>query len=388
MPVLIGFFLLSIVFSFLCSIWEAVLLSVTPSYIKRKENEEPAVGALLAKLKGDIDKPLSAILTLNTVAHTVGAIGVGAQAGKIFGSNEIGLAGISLTYESVIATIMTLAILFLSEIIPKTIGANNWKSLAPMTARSLKVLILILYPFVWVSKLLTSLLKKDASKSVLSKQDFAAMVDVVSESGEIGQKESFLIKHVLQFEELTARDVMTPRTVMRTAKDHTTLADWYAANQPMVFSRIPLYKDTPDHITGILLKDDLLQAMLEGEGAKPLSALSREAQFLPQDTPLPEVFERLHRQRDHLALVTDEFGGIAGLLTLEDVMETMLGLEIMDETDSVSDLRHYARQKWRERAQNAGLDPDAISDKSDDGDADSGDGRKGSETKIETQNKP
>lgn len=356
MSVLIGFFLLSIIFSFLCSVWEAVLLSITPSFIKRKETEDPPLGKLLHSLKSDIDKPLSAILTLNTIAHTVGAIGVGAQAGKVFGANHWSIAGIELSYESMIAAGMTLAILFLSEIIPKTIGANNWKNLSGFTGRSLKVLLLILAPFVWLSNLLTRLLKKDAKKSVLSKQDFAAMVDVVSESGEIGQKEYFLIKNVLQFEELTAADVMTPRTVMRMAQESTTLREWYANNQPLVFSRIPLYKETPDEVTGLLLKDDLLQHMLDQRDDAPLSALSREAQFLPAATPLPEVFEQLHRQRSHMAIVLDDFGGVAGLLTLEDVMETMLGLEIMDETDSVGDLRQFARNKWTERAKRMGID--------------------------------
>jgi CBS domain containing-hemolysin-like protein len=323
-----------------------------------------ALGNLLSKLKSDIDKPLSAILTLNTIAHTVGAIGVGAQAGKVFGENYFSIGGFELSYESIIAAGMTLAILFLSEIIPKTIGANNWKSLSGFTARSLKGLLLVLAPFVWLSNLLTRLLKKDAKKSVLSKQDFAAMVDVVSESGEIGQKEYFLIKNVLQFEELTAADVMTPRTVMRTAEENMTLRDWYANNQPLIFSRIPLYKGAPDHITGILLKDDLLQHMLDQRDDAPLSALAREAHFLPANMPLPEVFEQLHRQRSHLAIVLDDFGGVAGLLTLEDVMETMLGLEIMDETDSVGDLRQYARNKWTERAQRMGIDNPLDSAKS------------------------
>lgn len=356
MSLLIGFFFLSIVFSFLCSVWEAVLLSITPSFIKRKEIEEPALGQLLVHLKSDIDKPLSAILTLNTIAHTVGAIGVGAQAGKLYGTQHFGLFGFELSYESLIAAGMTLAILFLSEIIPKTIGANNWKGLSGFTARSLKVLLIVLAPFVWLSNLLTRLLKKDANKSVLSKQDFAAMVDVVSESGEIGQKEYFLIKNVLQFEELTAADVMTPRTVMRTAEESMTLREWYAANQPLIYSRIPLYRDNPDNITGLLLKDDLLQHMLDQQEDTPLSALSREAQFLPADMPLLRVFELLHRNRSHLAIVLDEFGGVAGLLTLEDVVETMLGLEIMDETDSVGDLRAYARKKWVERAEKMGID--------------------------------
>ena len=220
MTLLIGFFLLSIIFSFLCSIWEAVLLSVTPSYVKVKENESPAVGQLLAQLKADIDKPLSAILTLNTIAHTVGAIGVGAQAGQLFGTSTIGLAGVEITYESIIATLMTLAILFLSEIIPKTLGANNWKQLAPFTARSLRGLMFVLHPFVWLSNQLAKILKKDKSKSVFSRQDFAAMAEVVEESGEIAPEDLLLITNVLKFDELTARDVMTPRIVMVMADEN------------------------------------------------------------------------------------------------------------------------------------------------------------------------
>ena len=181
MTLLISFFLLSIIFSFLCSIWEAVILSVTTPFIKRKEKESPQLGKLLAELKKDIDKPLSAILTLNTIAHTVGAIGVGAQAGKLFGDYKIHLFFFDPYFESVIAAVMTLAILFLSEIIPKTLGANNWKALAPMTAQSLKVLMWILKPFVWMSNLLARTLKKDKERSVISRRDFAAMADVLGE---------------------------------------------------------------------------------------------------------------------------------------------------------------------------------------------------------------
>ena len=203
----------------MCSIWEAVLLSITPAYIKRKEKESPPVGNLIAELKKNIDRPLSAILTLNTIAHTVGAIGVGAQAGKLYGEHQIHVLGIDLTFESIIAATMTLAILFLSEIIPKTLGANNWKALAPVTARSLRVLIWILKPFVWMSNIITRVLKKDKKRSVFSKQDFAAMADVLGESGSIRKDEYRLIKNVLRFDELNPRDVMTPRTVMLMADE-------------------------------------------------------------------------------------------------------------------------------------------------------------------------
>ncbi|MGH1365132.1 MAG: hemolysin family protein [Calditrichia bacterium] len=355
MGLLIGFFALSILFSFLCSIWEAVLLSVTPSFIKRKEQEGSALGLSLAALKKDIDKPLSAILTLNTIAHTVGAIGVGSQAGKLYGTQAMDLLGLKISYESIVATLMTLAILFLSEIIPKTIGANNWKNLAGFTATSLKILMLILKPFVWMSNLVTRVLKKDKKKSIFSKQDFAAMAEVVSESGGITEEDHELIRNVLQFDDLTVKDVMTPRTVIVMAEESQTLRQYYDSNQPMRFSRIPLYEGNRDHVTGLLLKDDLLQNLVEGKGDEELRSIRREPLLVPETMPLRKVFETLNERREHLGMVIDEYGGLLGLVTLEDVFETLFGLEILDETDSVTDLQKYARQKWEERAKKLGL---------------------------------
>jgi len=360
MTLLIGFFILSIFFSFLCSIWEAVLLSITPSYIKRKEKESPNTGKLLADLKKNIDRPLSAILTLNTIAHTVGAIGVGAQAGKLFGEHQIQFLNFDLTYESIIAAVMTLAILFLSEIIPKTLGANNWQTLAPITARSIRVLIWILKPFVWTSTQLTKILKKDKNRSVFSKQDFSAMADVLGESGSIKNEEYKLIKNVLRFDELSARDVMTPRTVMFMAEEHQTLSEFYNENQTLAFSRIPLFRENRDTITGLFLKNDLLQQLIEGKSDVTLGGIKREIVMVPETMPLRKIFDRLNAQREHLAMILDEYGGILGLITQEDIIETLLGLEIMDETDEVIDLQKYARQKWKERARKMGLNVDDL----------------------------
>jgi len=355
MGLLLVFFGVSIIFSFLCSVWEAVLLSITPSYIKRKENESPATGKLIAALKKDIDKPLSAILTLNTIAHTVGAIGVGAQAGAVFGDGGLDVFGFQIPMESIIATVMTLAILFLSEIIPKTLGANLWREWAPFTARSLNFLLIILKPFVWMSNQITKLLKKDKSKSVFSKQDFAAMAEVVNESGEITEGDVELIRNVLEYDRLTAEDVMTPRPVMIMAEENTTLEDFYKTQKNLVFSRIPLFKESKDVVTGFILKSDMLQGMLEGNGEKKLSSIKREIPVLAEKQTLRQVFEALNDQRGHMAVVADEYGAITGLVTLEDVIETLFGLEIMDETDSVSDLQSFARKKWEERAKKLGL---------------------------------
>ncbi len=355
MALLIAFFLLSIVFSFLCSIWEAVLLSITPTYIKRKEKEKPATGKLLADLKRNLDRPLSAILTLNTMAHTIGAIGVGAQAGKLYGTRGFQLLGLDITFESIIAALMTLGILFLSEIIPKTLGANNWQTLAPVTGRAVRSLVLILAPFVWMSSRLTRMLKKDKSKSIFSKQDFSAMADMASESGGIKQEEYTLIKNVLRLDELIARDVMTPRTVMFMAEEEQTLKEFYKENRPLIFSRIPLFHEKNDAVTGLILKDDVLQRLAEGKSDGLLSDIKRDIVIVHDTDHLRKIFDTLNEKREHLAIVVDEYGGIIGLVTQEDIIETLLGLEIVDETDAITDLQKYARHKWEERARKIGL---------------------------------
>ncbi len=355
MVILVLYLVLSIVFSLLCSILEAVLLSITPSYIKRKQTDDPEIGHLIANLKKDIDKPLSAILSLNTIAHTVGAIGVGAQATIIYGTAYFSLFGLQVGYTSVVATAMTLAILFLSEIIPKTIGANNWKTLAPITARSLRILMIVLKPFVWISNLITRMLKKDKNKSVFSRRDFAAMTDMVGESGQIHKSDHTLIKNVLAFDDLTAEDIMTPRTVMVTAEESQTLREFFDEHKSFRFSRIPIYQDNKDHVTGLVLKDELLQHIIDGKENLALRDIKRDVPVVVESMSLRKLFTKMNENRDHLSIVVDEYGGVQGLVSLEDVFETLLGLEIIDETDSISDLQQYARNQWKERARKLGL---------------------------------
>lgn len=357
MTILILFFVLSIVFSFLCSVWEAVLLSITPSFSKNLAREGNSTGVFFEEVKKDIDKPLSAILTLNTIAHTVGAIGVGAQAGKLFGTNSFDILGISLSYESLIAGGMTLAILILSEIIPKTIGANNWKSLAGFTANSLKILLFVLAPFVWVSQLITRSLKRNKDESVLSRSDFEAMTHTVGESGEIQKSEYKIIKNLLGFESLTSEDIMTPRTVMFMADENQTIKEYYESqSKKLPYSRIPLFNESQDDITGKLLKDDLLQELVEGNGKKKLKNIKRDISFVQESMTLPHLFEVLVQKNNHLCMVVDEYGMTQGLVTMEDLIETLFGKEIMDETDNISDLQAYARKKWEQRAKNLGID--------------------------------
>jgi CBS domain containing-hemolysin-like protein len=224
-----------------------------------------------------------------------------------------------------------------------------------MTARSLKFLSLLLYPFIWISTKITGFLKKDKKKSVFSKQDFSAMVDVVGESGDISEDDHKLIKNVLQFDELVAKDVMTPRTVMLMAEESLTLGEFYKKNKVRSFSRIPLYKETKDEVTCVLLKDHLLQHLLESGQDQTLQSISREATFVPGSMTLRKVFETLNEKQEHMAIVVDEYGGVMGLVTLEDIIETLFGFEIVDETDAVTDPQKFARQRWEVRAKKLGL---------------------------------
>ena len=353
MTLLILFFCISIFFSFLCSIWEAVLLSVTPSYSSALVKQKSKTGYFFKEAKKDIDKPLSAILTLNTIAHTVGAIGVGAQAGKVFGATYFSLLGFKLTYESLISAVMTLAILVLSEIIPKTIGANNWKRLAPFTASSLKVLLFILKPFVWISQLITNSLKKNKEESVLSRSDYKAMTEEVNEAGEIAMSEYVMIKNLLNLEKLKVKDIMTPKSVIMMADESLTLRQLYDKhNGNLEFSRIPIYKENRDNITGILLKDDLLKEIVKGNGELLLSEIKHTTSYVEESLLLPQLFKELINKNKHISIVTDIYGTIQGLVTMEDLFETLLGKEIVDETDTISDLQKYAKENWEKKKGN------------------------------------
>ncbi|MEM6964169.1 MAG: hemolysin family protein [Bacteroidota bacterium] len=341
-------FSISIIFSFLCSVWEAVLLSITPSYAELKLQEGTTLGKDLQSFKKNIDRPLAAILTLNTIAHTAGAIGVGATATAIWPDNEV-MTG------AVVPVVMTLAILFLSEIFPKTLGANNWKSWAPFTVKSLKGIMFVLAPLIWVSQFITKALKKEKNKSVLSRADFTAMTEIAAKGGELKESESTIIRNLLSFNTIFAKDVMTPRTVVVAAEENTTIQDFYEKNKNLRFSRIPLFKNSKDNITGYFLKDQLLAALIDNQGNAPLSSIKRELMIANETYPIPQLFDNFTEKREHIALVVDDFGGMSGLVTMEDVIETLLGLEIVDEFDKTEDMQALARLQWEKRAKDLGL---------------------------------
>lgn len=347
---LIIFFLIALLFSFLCSLWEAVLLSITPSYAQIKLQEGSGIGRQLQVFKENIDQPLAAILTLNTIAHTVGALGVGSQATKIWGETNPIVTGV------VVPVLMTLAILIFSELIPKTLGANYWKGLCNFTVTSLGWLIKLLYPLVWFSQLLTKMLKKDKSEAVFTRSDFLAMAELGEQEGVFEKSESHLINNLLQFNTVQVSDVMTPRTVVVRADAGMTVDAFHQANQNLRFSRIPIYETgQPDHILGFVLKNEILKKLLADEGAQTLSTIQRPVMVVAQDYAIPDLFNEFLEKREHIAVVVDEFGGMAGIVTMEDVIETMLGREIIDELDHTDDMRELARDKWKKRADDMGL---------------------------------
>jgi len=345
MTLLFTYLALAIGVSFVCSILEAVLLSVSQSYIAVMERKGQKSGILLRELKEDIDKPLSAILSLNTIAHTVGAAGVGAQAQIVFGSGYVGIT----------SAILTLLILFLSEIIPKTLGATYWRTLAPISGRLLNWMIWILYPFVILSLMITRLLSGDENQITFSREELSAMAERGVEEGIFEQEESDILKNLVRLRSLRIKDIMTPRIVVVGFHEEKTVDDVLDKVEEIRFSRLPLYGESEDDITGYILKNDLLISLAKGNTDTKLKDLKREILILPDIMSLQDFFERLLEKQEHIAVAVDEYGGFSGVVTMEDLVETLLGMEIVDEVDAIDDMQKMAREKWLERARRLGI---------------------------------
>lgn len=350
MTLLVVYVVLAIGVSFLCSIMEAVLLSVSPAYVGALSETKPSVASRLKALKADVDRPLAAILTLNTFAHTVGATGAGAQAAAIWGGENVWV----FSAVGIFSAVLTLGILVLSEIIPKTLGAVYWRGLAPIVARSLAATVFVLKwtGLIWLSQGITKLIARGEKENAVSREEIAALAQIGHEEGVFDKSESRILASLLRFNELTARDVMTPRTVTVAFSEDTPLAE--VAETP-TFSRLPLYDESLDHITGYVLRDEVLAAVADGRGAEPASTLRRDVLSVAHDLPLPQVFEQLLDRQEHLAIVAGDYGGTSGVVTVEDVIETLLDVEIVDEVDADQDMQAAARQRWENRARKLGL---------------------------------
>ncbi|NGP89815.1 CNNM domain-containing protein [Fodinibius halophilus] len=348
MYLLIFYLSLAIGVSFLCSLLEATLLSVSHSYIAIMERKGVRTGKLLRRYKEDIDRPLSAILSLNTIAHTVGAAGVGAQAQIVFGD----------AYVAISSAVLTFLILVLSEIIPKTIGATYWRNLAPFAARTLRILMVSLYPFVVMSQAITRWLSDDNNLPSFSREEFGALADLGVEEGVFEEEESRIFKNLIRFNSLRVKDIMTPRTVVVGFEEDLEVGDVSENVEQLHFSRLPVYGKERDEITGYVLKNDLLLMMARGETDQQLKELKRDILIVPEMMPLQDFFERLMTKQEHIAIVVDEYGGFAGVVTMEDLVETLLGMEIIDEVDNIEDMQKMARKKWMERAKRLGIVPE------------------------------
>jgi len=352
MTLLFVYLFLALGVSFLCSVLEAVLLSITPSYIALMRSEGGRVGARIEALKADIDRPLSALLSLNTIAHTIGAAGVGAQSQVVFGNGY-------LTASSVV---LTLLILVLSEIIPKTLGATYWKQFAPGAALLLQWMTKALYPLVVLSLLITKLLTPEHKGPAFSRDEFRAMADQGEAEGVFDIEESRILRNLLHFQSLRVKDVLTPRVVMMAFTENQTVTEVFDTLGTRRISRLPVFSATDNEITGFVLLSDVLSEIARDRHDTPLSAIQRDVLVVPETLSLYGLFRNLLERQQQLSVVVDEYGGIVGVATMEDIVETMLGMEIMDEGDTVEDMRVLAREQWKSRARKLGLIEEELGD--------------------------
>ncbi|MDD6554678.1 MAG: hemolysin family protein [Alloprevotella sp.] len=327
-------------FSFLCSVLEAVLLSTPMTFVSMLESEGRTGASLLKKYKQDIDKPISAILTLNTIAHTVGAAGVGAQSQEIWGDEFFALT----------SAVLTFLILVLSEIIPKTIGASYWRQLAIPAARIIHTLVVITYPFVLLSEFITHFFSSNHQPMTVSREEVSAMVNVGAEEGVLATKENRMIQNLLKLDDIKARDIMTPSSVVEMAEESMTLREFYRHDAYSTYSRIPVYnEENDDFIKGYVLRQTILEKLSEDKFELRLTDIVRPVLTFQENEPVSKIWEKLLAKKEHISVIIDEYGCFRGIVTMEDVIETMLGTEIVDEKDTVTDMQELAREKWQEQ---------------------------------------
>ncbi|MDM8339060.1 CNNM domain-containing protein [Mediterranea massiliensis] len=339
MELVLLYLILALSVSFLCSVMEAVLLSTPMSFITMKEQAGFKSASLLKKLKQDIDKPIAAILSLNTIAHTVGAAGVGAEAVKVFGE----------AYFGVISAVLTVLILVLSEIIPKSVGANYWRSLAVPSARIIRTMIIVSYPLVWLSELITKLVSPSKHEASVSREEVSAMVSIGAEEGVFENKENRMIQNLIKLDGVKAKDVMTPRVVVASAPEDMTMREFYQSKDFCNYSRIPVYSKDEDNITGYVLRQAILERLAEDKFDMHLSDILRPILAYQESTPVSTIWEQMLEKKEHISIIVDEYGALRGIVTMEDIIETALGFEIVDERDAVTDMQKLARERWQKR---------------------------------------
>ena len=338
MTLLIIYLTIAIGVSFVCSILEAVLLSITPSYIESMANQHPRRGKILSRIKNRLDQSISSILILNTFAHTMGAAGVGAQAAHVFGAR----------WETLIAVLLTLAILYFSEIIPKTIGATYWRQLAIPSAHTINWLIKLVYPLIWVSTFITGFLS-NKKKNKISREEILALASLGHKMGTLISQENEYLGNVLRLREIKTEKILTPRSVMHSLNKTLTISEALNEEKTKQFSRIPVYRDNQDDIVGIVLSRELLFEERQGKPDMKISHFAKPITRVSESLPVQQLLDLFIKKQEHLFLVEDQLGQTAGIVTLEDAIETMLGREIIDETDTIENLQKFAKVKYRKR---------------------------------------
>lgn len=338
MTLIVFLFLLVLSISFFCSLLEAVFLSITPAYVSMEQKEGHRHGVLLERLKENIDRPLAAILTLNTISHTAGSSAIGAMVHELYGNSAL----------TITSTILTLGILILSEILPKIIGATHWKTLAPFAAYSIQFMIFALYPIVRFSEVLGRFFARP-DEATMTREEMIANAEIGVDEGTIHSKESNVIKNLLMLNELFVSDIMTPRSVFFAMEASLTVEEVAAKYKPIRFSRIPVYQANLDNIIGMTHRYKILEALSHDLHKTRVEEITTRINTVPERMTVSAAIEFFVKQKEHLALAVDEYGIVTGLVTLEDAIETLLGVEIVDEFDNITDMRQYALEQWQIR---------------------------------------
>jgi CBS domain containing-hemolysin-like protein len=340
MLLLFAYLFLALFVSFLCSILESVLLSTPQSFLHVKTEEGKNWAETFSEFKNNIDRPLSAILSLNTIAHTIGAAGVGAQAVKVFGEEYFG----------VVSAILTILILLVTEIIPKTLGARYWRSFTKFTAITLKILIFLIYPLVRLTELITNLFSKNNHENTTSREEISALASIGQNEGVLSENENMVIQNIIKLKSIKASEIMTPRVVVTYANENDTLKQFLSSKKYSGFTRIPIMCEN-DNICGFILRPYVYELSKEdnNNNEKKLSEFKRSIPIVPVSISIFKLWEKLVADKEHISAIVNEYGGFMGLVTLEDIIETLFGIEIVDETDRVTDMQKYAKERWKLR---------------------------------------
>ncbi|MBZ0302317.1 MAG: hemolysin family protein [Anaerolineae bacterium] len=342
---LVLYILLALSVSFTCSLCEAALFSTTHSYIELNVQQGKRVGLLLRKHKENVDRPIAAILTLNTIAHTAGAAGAGAEAALLLGNDLVGL----------ITVVLTLLILIFSEIIPKTVGALYWKPLSPLVAYLIEGMIILTFPAVWAFERFTRLMTPKEKSPTVTRSELEMLAQISTGEGTLEKSEHAILRNLLHLSAVYVSDIMTPRTVMLALPETMTVGEVLKKHRVLPYSRIPLYTEAFDDIKLFVLRSEVLMAAAQDEDSTTMKDLARPLDSVPDSMTVDTVLAEFTNRQQHMFLVFDEYGGTAGIITMEDAIESLIGVEITDESDLVADLRQLAQQRYQRQLKLLGM---------------------------------